>query len=233
MLVRTESSTNPLADEAVAMVMCTDGTKQRGADIQRPFVVALTGGIASGKSTAGHYFSQQGICVVDADQISRDLVTPNSPMLTQIQTKLGPQALLNDGNLNRRWLREQIMTQPEIKHWLEALMHPAIRKEMHEQLTHCQSPYAIAMIPLLAETGVPAFVDCVLVVDCSPEQQLRRLMQRDEMNEQQARDMLSLQASREERLKLAHGVIDNTGNESQMTAQLHNWHQRLLALAAS
>lgn len=215
------------------MVMCTEGTKQQGADLQRPFVVALTGGIASGKSTAGRYFAGQGICVVDADQISRELVLPGSPVLAQIAARLGSQALLSDGSLNRRWLREQMMAQPEIKRWLEALMHPRIRQRMHEQLTHCQSPYAIAMIPLLAETGVPAFVDWILVVDCAPQQQLTRLMQRDDMSEQQARDMLSLQASREERLRLADGVIDNRGDEAQMTAQLHHWHQRLLTLAAA
>jgi dephospho-CoA kinase len=205
---------------------------QKGA-AKRPFVVALTGGIASGKSTVSHLFAQQhGVCVVDADIVAREVVAIGEPALLALVDHFGEAVLSADGSLNRAYLKDIIFAHPSEREWVNELLHPVIRQRMMTQLSACQSDYAVAVIPLLAEAGVPEYVNFVLVVDCEQEMQYQRLLARDEMPQQLAESILSSQASRKQRLALAQGIIVNDRDTSQQQLQqaVADWHQSFLFL---
>lgn len=197
-----------------------------------PFVVALTGGIASGKTTVSDLFHKlYGVCVVDADVIAREVVAIGQPALTAIEAHFGGLVLNNDGSLNRSYLRARIFKDANERDWLNNLLHPLIRQEMNKYLSACQSEYVIAVVPLLVETGVPDFVDFVLVVDCSPQTQLQRLLQRDKIDQELAKSIVTAQATRDQRLSAAQGVILNEVDTSilQLTQQLNHWHKVLVS----
>lgn len=204
----------------------------------RPFTIALTGGIASGKSTVAHCFEQLGVKIVDADVIARQLVEVNQPALLGLIAHFGKHILTEQGELNRPALRTHIFHNPQDKAWLEAYLHPLIRERMIQEIV--QTPrgnYVIAVIPLLQETGIPEYINRVLVVDCQPETQLERLIKRDAIDDSLARKMIQQQAKRKERLAIANDVIDNSNREfseqkreSNLMAQcqaLHQFYQSL------
>jgi dephospho-CoA kinase len=197
----------------------------------KPFVVALTGGIASGKTTVSNWFAQQGVCIVDADMAAREVVAIGSPALAQIQKRFGDDILTPEKALNRQKLRDIVFNVPNEKHWLEALLHPMIRQHMAEQLKVCTTPYAIAVIPLLVETGIPEFIDDVCVVDCSTETQRKRLAVRDNLASTMIENMLAAQASRQQRLALANQIINNDEDETALINQLPALHQQWLTQA--
>lgn len=191
-------------------------------DTAMPYTVALTGGVASGKSTVAQYFAQLGVFIVDADVVARQLVEPNQPALAEIVAYFGDHILTEKGELNRAALRTHIFQYPEAKHWLEGCLHPRIRQAMKQTLTQMPNgqnnkQYAIAVIPLLQETGIPDYVNRILVVDCSKEEQLNRLLKRDGINEQLARSMIEQQATRDDRIAIADDIINN--NMTQLSEQ--------------
>lgn len=198
-----------------------------------PFVVGLTGGIASGKTTVADLF-QQHFCVdiVDADIVARQVVEPGTPGLTAIADHFGPAILNNDGTLNRARLRELIFSQPEQKQWLNSLLHPMIRAEMQRQLAAVRSPYALLVVPLLVENNLQAMTDRILVVDVSPETQIRRTMARDQVSQKQAEAILAAQAGRKERLALADDVILNDDSNQELLSQVTRLHHEYLRLSA-
>ena len=199
---------------------------------RRPFVVGLTGGIASGKSWVANYLAEQyGVCVVDADWVARQLVEPGMPALTEIVDYFGQGILLATGQMNRALLRSRIFENSADRHWLNGLMHPLIRQAIGQQLDACHSRYALAVIPLLVETGVPSFVDRVVVVDCSQATQHARLMQRDGVDEALAQSMIKAQASREARLAIAQDVLTNDADLITLQAQCDALHQQWLQLS--
>lgn len=175
--------------------------------------VALTGGIASGKSTVAELFETLGVPVIHTDQVARDVVAPGSEGLQSVVKAFGEVILDETGNLDRKALRQRIFADPSARKTLESILHPLIHEHVESELQAAEQTghdYAIVEIPLLAETGAAEKYDRVLVVDCSETEQRRRLMARDQVSEDDADAALASQASREERLALADDVIDNT-----------------------
>lgn len=193
--------------------------------------VALTGGIASGKSAVAALFEARGVPVVDSDAIAREIVAPGSPALEAIRRRFGERILQGDGTLDRRALREQVFADPVARRDLEAITHPAIRARMQEWSQAVTGPYQIHMIPLLVESGGRRDFDRVLVVDCPEELQIQRVMQRDRVDANSARNILAAQASRAARLAIADDVIVNDGDRDKLSHDVDALHQRYLQLS--
>lgn len=193
------------------------------------FILGITGGIGSGKSTATDFFSTLDIDIVDADIVSREVVTPGSFALTAIKKQFGNDILLASGELNRAKLRQHIFSDPKAKEWLEALLHPLIREKIKNQLEKVSSPYGILSSPLLFETQQYLHTHRTLVIDCSQVQQLKRTLSRDNTNEEQIKNIMSSQLSREQRNARADDVINNDDNVEQLQQSLYKYHLALLA----
>ena len=196
-----------------------------------PFRVALTGGIASGKSTVADLFAALGVPVIDTDVIAREVVEPGRPALTQVIETFGSEVLGSDGRLDRRRLRERIFADPDAKRRLEAILHPAIRAEMERQSRAADGPYQVLVIPLLTEGKRRDHVDRVLLVDVPEELQIQRLVSRDGVSHLQAQASLNAQATRAERLTMADDVVRNTGRPDDLRDAVAGLHARYLRLA--
>jgi dephospho-CoA kinase len=201
----------------------------------RPFRVALTGGIASGKTTVADLFAACGVPLVDTDLIAREVVEPGQPALAAVARAFGSDVLDPDGRLDRRRLREIIFSDATARARLEAILHPAIRAEMERQsIAAAQAgPYQMLVIPLLAEGGRRDHIDRVLVVDAPESVQVERLMARDAVTREQAEASLRAQAQRETRLGIADDVVKNTGRIEDLREQVAALHDRYLKLAAA
>jgi len=197
----------------------------------RAYRVGLTGGIASGKSTAAKFFGALGVPILDSDQIARDVVEPGQPPLGQLVERFGPSILTPDGHLDRPALREIVFSDPMARADLEALTHPAIGAAMEARSAAAGGPYQILVIPLLVEKNLSAHVDRVLVVDCEEQLQLKRLRAREGSTLEQARAILNAQASRAARLKAADDVIHNDTDMNAVREQVAALHARYLDLA--
>jgi len=173
------------------------------------YIVGLTGGIGSGKTTIANLFINKKIDVVDADEVARQVVEPGQPALAAIVEKFGDNILLADGSLNRPKLREKVFSDEQAKQWLNALLHPAIRHEMLEQLSNTKSVYCLLVAPLLLENGLERYVDQVLVIDVDEATQVDRTTKRDGSNEATIKSIISSQISREKRLAKADYIIRN------------------------
>ncbi|MCG9738537.1 dephospho-CoA kinase [Shewanella insulae] len=196
------------------------------------FVVGLTGGIGSGKTTVANLFAELGIDLVDADIVSREVVAKGTKGLTEIAQHFGPGVLLENGELNRAILRDKIFNTPSEREWLNGLLHPLIREEMLTQLHNATSAYAILVVPLLFENGLDRLVNCTLVVDISPELQIKRTTERDAVDAQQVKNIIASQASRDEKLSKADDVIDNQGDISALRSKVSALHNKYIKLAA-
>ena len=197
----------------------------------RVFRVGLTGGIASGKSTAAKFFGALGVPIIDTDQLARDVVEPGQPPLERLVERFGPSILTPDGHLDRPALRNIVFSDPKARADLEALTHPAIGAAVEAQLAKAGGPYQMVVIPLLVEKGLNTQADRVLVVDCDEELQIRRLQARDGSSLEQAKAILNAQASRATRLKVAHDVITNDGDMTKVRDQVAALHARYLQMA--
>ena len=195
--------------------------------------IALTGGVASGKSTVARLFQALGARLIDTDQVSREVVEAGSPALAQLVERFGPQILQGDGALDRARLRDIVFSDPAARAQLEAITHPAIRGRVAQLSAQPGDPYQIIAVPLLVETGTQRNYDRVLVVDCSPELQLQRLMVRDGLSPEQARRILEAQASRAARLAAADDVLVNESDAAALAPQVQALHLRYLQLAES
>jgi len=195
------------------------------------FIVGLTGGIGSGKSAVSELFEKKDIIVVDADLVSRQVVEPGTPALAQIAEHFGSDILDQDGKLLRSKLRDIIFSDAEERNWLEHLLHPIMNKEIRQQLTNAQSPYAILSSALLLETHQHKLADRILVVDTSEEQQIQRVMQRDNNNPELIKAIMSTQISRQERCARANDIIQNHGDMAELHEQVEKYHQLYLELS--
>lgn len=194
--------------------------------------IGLTGGIGSGKSTVSAEFERLGIPVIDADQLSRQLVEPEQPALQQIVRQFGEGILTANGELDRRALRDIIFRDKAARHQLESILHPAIREAMHQQLAELEAPYALLVIPLLLETGRQHYdIDRILVVDVPETLQLERVKRRDAVNDDEAAAILASQVDRQTRLAAADDIIHNDGDLTQLQQQIQQLHRRYLQLA--
>lgn len=201
-----------------------------------PVLIALTGGIASGKSVVADLFTRLGVPVLDTDQIARDVVELGTPTLARLTEEFGAGILDPAGKLDRARMREQVFADPQKRRRLEAIMHPAIREELARRSQAAGGAYQIHVIPLLVEGGRSEAYDRVLVVDCPEADQLKRLVARDGSSIEQAQLILAAQASREQRLAAADDVIVNTGTleDLQRFAQtLHQNYELLAKIAVS
>jgi len=196
-----------------------------------PFVVVLTGGIASGKSAVSDMFSEKGVPVIDTDVIARQIVQAGSPALKQIAVQFGPDFIDPDGNLDRRKMREAIFSDPEMKIRLESILHPAIAAEALRQVSQCPKPWCLLVVPLLAESGRYSWINRVLVVDVSESVQIERVMARDHISREQAEAILIAQAGRKERLALADDVIDNSGSLQDLKSKVSSLYDKYTTLA--
>ena len=189
------------------------------------FVVGLTGGIASGKTTVANLFAKQGVPIVDTDIIARQLVAPGQETLHQIIQLFGQQYLTADGQLNRAALATLCFSKPQARLQLESILHPKIRAEMERQLQQLNAVYAIAVIPLLLETKRSKLIDRVLVVDCLHEQQLQRLQQRDQRSDEEIKGILDAQISPQQRLAAADQIIENNHDLKYLKKQVEQLHK--------
>ncbi|WP_407331444.1 dephospho-CoA kinase [Enterovibrio sp. 27052020O] len=195
------------------------------------FVVGVTGGIGSGKTTVANLFADKSIEVIDADIIARQVVEPGSEGLNAIAAKFGDSMLSEDGSLDRAALREHIFSHPEDKDWLNGLLHPKIRQEMIRQTTQARSPYCLLVIPLLVENELQSLCDRVLVVDVSAQTQVERASRRDSVSNEQVKRILAAQATREDRLALADDVIVNECTQEELNKHVDALHLQYLTLA--
>ncbi|NKI34688.1 dephospho-CoA kinase [Wenzhouxiangella sp. XN79A] len=186
---------------------------------RRP-VIALTGGIASGKTAVSDRFAGRGASVVDTDRIARDVVAPGSDGLAKVSAAFGPDVIDDAGALDRRALRRRIFDDPEARARLEGILHPLIATRAREAIDAATGPYVILVVPLLVESGLFNDTDRVLVVDVPESVQLERLTARDGVPPDQARAALAAQAGREQRLAVADEVIDNTGTLEVLDEQV-------------
>lgn len=191
-----------------------------------PFCVAVSGGIASGKSRVCCQFQNLGIDIVDADIISRELVQPGQPALQDIADQLGAQFIQTDGHLNRGLLREYVFSDQAAKRKLENILHPLIQTELHARSIISQSPYVVVAIPLLSpeiRNNAYAWIDRVLIIEAPEAIQLSRIIARDGVSAELAKAMIEAQFQFSERLPMADDVIINDVD----LIQLHEWTRRL------
>lgn len=198
------------------------------------FVVGLTGGIGSGKSTVADLFSDLGAAIVDTDVISHELTAAHGAAMPEISAEFGPEVVLADGALNRAAMRQLVFSDASAKGRLEAILHPLIRSV---SLTRCAAattaPYVLLAVPLLVESGAyRKQVQRILVVDCDEETQISRVVARSGLAIDEARAIMATQASRAQRLAAADDVIINNTDRAALASQIQVLHQRYLALAA-
>ncbi|VTX62363.1 Dephospho-CoA kinase [Haemophilus influenzae] len=191
------------------------------------YIVGLTGGIGSGKTTIANLFADLGVPLVDADVVAREVVAKGSPLLSKIVEHFGSQILTKQGELNRAALRERVFCNDEEKQWLNNLLHPAIRERMKQQLSEQTAPYTLFVVPLLIENKLTALCDRILVVDVSPQTQLARSAQRDNNNFEQIQRIMNSQVSQQARLKWADDMINN---DTDLAQNLPHLQKKVLEL---
>ncbi|MFZ7240655.1 dephospho-CoA kinase [Avibacterium avium] len=191
------------------------------------YIVGVTGGIGSGKSTIVDLFAELGAEIIDADIVAREVVAKGTPLLAEIAAYFGETILLDSGELNRQALRQIVFERPQEKAWLNNLLHPAIRREMLHQLAQSQATYVLWVVPLLIENDLTEFCDRVLVVDVLPETQLLRASKRDQNKIALIKNIMASQVSREKRLSVADDVVDN---EAELSQNLPYLQQKVLEL---
>lgn len=199
---------------------------------QAPLLIGLTGGIASGKTLVAALFSERGAVVIDTDDLARQVVAPGTPGLAIVRAEFGDQVVSGDGALDRLALRRLVFGEPALRRRLEAILHPLILDALAAASETAGGPYQILVIPLLVESGLEDRVDRVLVVDCSEDTQLARLLARDGDTDEDARRILAAQADRAGRLATADDVIVNEGSPADLVPlveQLDHFYRELAA----
>lgn len=196
------------------------------------FVVALTGGVAAGKSAVERQFEGLGVWAYDADVAARAVVEPGSEALAEVARAFGADALDAGGRLDRAAMRQRVFADPGARARLEGILHPRIRTWLRDAAEADAGPYCILSIPLLVENRAHyRWVNRVLVVDAPEDLRIARLTQRDGIDEALARTMIAAQASREARLAIADDVIENAGDEAALAVQVQRMHHRYLELS--
>ena len=193
--------------------------------------IGLTGGIASGKTTVSDCFKKLGTQVIDADVISHEVTEPSGSAFEEILSEFGSEILDEKGLINRKKMRVIIFNDSSQKKILEEIIHPKVRDEMFQRINKSDDHYLIVSVPLLVETGVHQIMDKTLLVDCSEDTQIERLMNRDKISLNEARAILKNQASRSDRKKIADDLIVNENNvtlielESEVL-ELHKYYSK-------
>ena len=200
---------------------------------QRALAVALTGGIASGKSAVASRFVALGVPLIDADQLAHELVEPGQPALAEISAAFGGNALNADGTLDRQGMRNRVFADADARRRLESILHPRIHDAIVAAVHHCEAPYCVLAIPLFAETRSQyAWVDRVIVTDVPRATQIRRLMARPQIDVALAERIIDAQAARNARLQLADDVIDNGAPIERLQLVVERLDARYRTMAA-
>lgn len=185
------------------------------------YIVGLTGGIGSGKTTVSDMFATLGVKIIDADVVARQVVAPQSEALAKIVQHFGQSILDEDGTLNRSALRTKIFSDDNEKQWLNTLLHPLIRENILTELAYASGEYCILSAPLLLENNLQMLVNTILVIDVAEETQLTRTCQRDNSDQQEVRAIINSQISRDKRLTFADELINNdSSNLHEILAQV-------------
>ena len=191
------------------------------------FSVALTGGIASGKTTVANLLAEHGALLIDSDQLAREVVEPGTPGLAQVVTRFGEQVLTQAGSLDRQALGDIVFADAAARADLNAIIHPLVRRRRAELIAQAAAGrIVVSVIPLLVETGLVDQFDAVVVVDVPSQTQVARLVRRNDISPEQAQARLDAQASRAERLAAADWVVTNSGSRAELEAQVERlWSQ--------
>ncbi|HFB65061.1 MAG TPA: dephospho-CoA kinase [Aeromonadales bacterium] len=202
---------------------------------EQKYLVVLTGGIASGKSTVANIFKERGIDVIDADKIAHDIMEPHQSGWEQVKQQFGNDFFNPDNSFNRQKMRQLIFQFPGKKKQLEEILHPLIRAEMEKQYQQSTSPFVVFDIPLFAENASFYYkiypIKQVLVIDSPSELQIARLKQRDNLNQKDALKIIQSQTSRESRNKLADDRIENTGSLDDLKTEIIAIYKKYLEMS--
>ena len=201
-----------------------------------PLVIALTGGIGSGKSSVAAILKELGAAIIDTDAIAHRLTAAGQPGARAISKQFGPEYLRPDGALDRDRMRELAFADPLAKKKLEAILHPMIRAEVSAEISaaakRTQAPYSVIVVPLLIETGAyRGLAQRTLVVDCGEEQQIARAMQRSGLGADAVRAVMASQVSRSERLRHADDIVRNEADFATLRTDVAALHRQYLELA--
>lgn len=198
----------------------------------RALVIALTGGVAAGKSAVSRRFEAHGVAVYDADIAAREVIEPGTPGLAAVVAAFGAEVLDSEGRLDRPSMRKRVFADPALRVTLESIIHPLVRGYLHQRARNHAGPYCLLAIPLLTENIEHyRWVNRVLLVDVPESVQMQRLLARDDIDQLLARRMIAQQATRAERLSLADDVIENSGDRAALDDAVAELHQRYLSLA--
>ncbi|OIR19293.1 dephospho-CoA kinase [mine drainage metagenome] len=198
------------------------------------YLVGLTGGIGSGKSTVADLFASFGVRIVDTDLISHQLTQTGGMAIPAIRAAFGAHSIDPEGALNRSWMRALVFGDVAARQRLEAILHPLIFAQARQLAdSPTDAPYTLVVVPLLFESGLYAgWLRHVITVDCPENAQIARTIRRNNLDESAVRAIMAQQLSRTERLRLADEVIDNGGSLERLKEQVVGMHRRLSALAA-
>jgi dephospho-CoA kinase len=195
--------------------------------------VALTGGIATGKTTAANLFHQLGVDIIDADIIAREITAPNTVAEATIIEKFGANLVTTNGILDRKKCRELVFLDAKKKQWLEEFLHPKIRENIREQIGTVRSAYCLLVIPLLVESNHYEYIDRICVINVDPEIQQQRAMTRDHATAEHIKRITQAQANQAERLKIADDIITNNDNRDHLYQQVKQLNQLYLELSTT
>ncbi len=199
-----------------------------------PIKIALTGGIACGKSTITHGFAELGVDIINLDDLSRVVVAPNSKGLNELVDCFGERILNTDKTLNRQILRDILLKNPDNQKKIELILHPKILAKMQIEISKIKNKLVIIEVPLLAEKNLAYLFDRAIIIKCDKKTQLKRLIERENINENQAKNIILTQTNHQNRLKIAEqlpiDIIDNNADFAKTTQQIHQLYQKLIAL---
>ena len=200
--------------------------------VPRPLRIAVTGGAGSGKSTVCRYLQQLGAFVVDLDRLSREAVAPGSAGIQEVIRRFGKGIVADDGRLDRARLRKIIVSDPQARRDLEAIVHPKVLGRMQQEMDEAESAGArllVAEVPLLFEAGLEAAFDRVVVVAAPEAQRISRLVERDAVDAGQAAALIGVQMPESEKTRRADFVIENRGRPEKMLPVIERLYLRLAA----
>jgi dephospho-CoA kinase len=219
------ASTHPILTRAQSDLKALKGKKP---------LIGLTGGIGSGKTAVSDLLGSLGVGIIDTDLISHQITAPGGKAIPFIAKAFGDEFIDAQGALDRSKMRALVFTDPKARQSLEQITHPLIQEETVKQafeLINSTAPYLIFVVPLLIESGFwIKLIDYLVVVDCTEETQIQRVMQRNNMTRPEVENILEAQTSRDARLAAANVVIQNQGNPDELKAEVLNLHQQLLRI---
>jgi dephospho-CoA kinase len=194
-------------------------------------IIGLTGGIGSGKSAAANFFQDEGITVIDADELAREVIDKNSPGYKSIVDYFGSKIIDSNGLIDRAFLRKEAFDDDKKKKVLESIIHPLVKDLMTKRIATSNSVYSIIMVPLIFETNSMSNYNRILVIDCDPKIQLERATLRDNNSNEQIQKIIDSQCSREERLSIANDVIPNNDSLENLKVRSLAMHKFYLGLS--